>query len=65
NPPDYARTLDRNARYTAHGIAFLQTIPSRLVRDSDAVIAELLAAYAAAAQRPAPAGICHKRRAEH
>ncbi|MDQ3153306.1 MAG: hypothetical protein M3R63_16875 [Actinomycetota bacterium] len=42
---DYARTLDRNARYTAHEVSFLQTIPSRLTRDADAVLQELRDAY--------------------
>jgi hypothetical protein len=43
---DYARTLDRNARYSAHGIAYLQTIPSRLTGDRENVIVELQNAYA-------------------
>ncbi len=62
---DYARTLDRNARYSAHGIAYLQTLPSRLNRDADKVITELHDSYAAAARRPAPEGICWRSRPDH
>jgi hypothetical protein len=51
---DYSSTLDRNARYTAAGIVFLQTLPIRLRTQPDEVIAELRAAYAAAKQRPRP-----------
>jgi hypothetical protein len=51
---DYARTLARNARYTAAGIVLLQTLPARLRTEPDEVIAELQASYAAAASRPRP-----------
>lgn len=54
-PDDYARTLRRNSRYAEFGITFVQTIPSRLETDPDGVLAELRAAYAAAAARPRPA----------
>lgn len=50
----YADTLARNARYAAAGIVVLQTLPSRLRREPEAVMAELRAAYAAAARRPRP-----------
>lgn len=59
---DYVRTLDRNARYSAHGIPYLQTVPSRLTSEPEKVKAELLCSYAAAARRPAPAGICWQPR---
>lgn len=59
---DYARTLERNARYSAHGIAYLQTIPSRLTDDADNVISELHDSYAAAERRPLPDGICWQLR---
>lgn len=57
SPVDYDRTLRRDARYAAAGIAFLPTLPRRLVTEEAAVLDELEAAYAAAAQRPAPVGI--------
>lgn len=50
----YANTLARNARYAAAGIVVLQTLPSRIRREPEAVIAELRAAYAAAVRRPRP-----------
>lgn len=59
---EYARTLDRNARYSAHAIAYLQTIPSRLTRDAAKVITELWDTYAAAARRPVPGNICWRPR---
>ncbi|MQA15437.1 MAG: hypothetical protein GEV09_15075 [Pseudonocardiaceae bacterium] len=57
DPADYDRTLRRDARYAAAGIAFLPTLPSRLVTEFVAVVAELTAAYAAAARRPLPGGV--------
>lgn len=51
---DYARTLARNARYTAAGIVVLQTLPSRLRSEPDEVIAEIRASLAAAGARPRP-----------
>jgi hypothetical protein len=51
---DQARTYDRNNRYGAAGLIVVQTLPSRLLKEPDAVIAELKAAYAAAALRPRP-----------
>lgn len=54
SPEDYARTLQRDARYAAHGVSFLPTLPSRLHTAQRIVITELEAAYAAAARRPAP-----------
>lgn len=57
SPADYDRTLRRDARYAAAGIAFLPTLPRRLVTEEAAVLEELEAAYAAAARRPAPVGI--------
>lgn len=54
SPPDYARTLRRDARYAACGIAVLPTLPSRLVTEPRAVLAELRECYATAARRPAP-----------
>lgn len=56
-PADYDRTLRRDARYAAAGISFLPTLPSRLSSEPAAVVAELTAAYAAAARRSPPAGI--------
>jgi hypothetical protein len=50
----YARTLKRNARYAAAGIVLVQTLPNRLRTEPDAVAAELLAAYRAAANRTRP-----------
>jgi hypothetical protein len=52
---DFDRTLVRNGRYAAAGILVLQTLPSRLRTEPDAVIAELQAAHRAAAARPRPA----------
>ncbi|MFD9893929.1 hypothetical protein ACFWY9_31665 [Amycolatopsis sp. NPDC059027] len=54
DPEGYARTLARNGRYAAAGVLVLQTLPARLRTDTDAVIAELRAAYRAAAARPRP-----------
>ncbi|MFD8494148.1 hypothetical protein [Amycolatopsis sp. NPDC059657] len=51
---DFARTVARNARYAGAGVVFLQTLPARLRSNPDLVIAELRAAYAAAAARPRP-----------
>lgn len=50
----YARTLERNARYAAAGILVVQTLPTRLRNEPEAVVAELRAAYRAAAERPRP-----------
>jgi len=50
----YSNTLARNARYTAAGIAFLQTMPIQLRTEPDRVINDLRAAYAAAQRRPRP-----------
>jgi hypothetical protein len=51
---DYARTINRNARYAAEGIAVVQTLPNRLRIDPEGVAAELKAAYQAAARRAMP-----------
>lgn len=51
---DYARTIDRNARYAAAGVLVLQTLPNRLRRDPKSVADELVAAYRAAESRPRP-----------
>lgn len=50
----YANTLRRNTRYAGAGVLVVTTLPSRLLRDPVGVIAELEAAYAAAAARPRP-----------
>ncbi len=50
----YSDTLARNARYTAAGIMFLQTLPTHLRTEPDRVIADLRSAYAAAQRRPRP-----------
>jgi hypothetical protein len=52
---DYARTVDRNAKYAAAGVLVLQTHPNRLRTDPDSVAAELVAAHRAAESRPPPA----------
>ncbi len=52
--PGYTATLARNNRYTAAGVAFVQTVPSRLRREPGAVAGDLVAAYRAAAARPRP-----------
>ena len=51
----YARTIQRNTRYAAVGVAVVQTLPSRLERDPASVLTELNDAYQAAAARPRPA----------
>ncbi|WP_323808364.1 hypothetical protein [Prauserella endophytica] len=51
----YAKTLARNTRYAEVGVTVVQTLPSRLLNDPAAVVAELNAAYQAAAARPRPA----------
>lgn len=50
----FDRTLARNGRYAAAGVLVLQTLPSRLRTEPDKVVAELRAAYAAAAARIRP-----------
>lgn len=50
----YAATLARNARYAAAGIVVVQTLPSRIRNEPDAVIAELRDAFEAARRRPRP-----------
>jgi hypothetical protein len=50
---DYARTVARNSRYAAAGIPVVQTLPTRLRTEPEAVAAELTAAYRAAASRAA------------
>jgi hypothetical protein len=51
---DYARTLERNARYAAAGVVLVQTIPTRLRTEPDLVARELMAAHRAAAERARP-----------
>lgn len=51
---DYARTLARNTRYAAAGVIVVQTLPSRLRDEPEAVIRELWSAYEAARSRPRP-----------
>lgn len=51
---DYAKTVARNSRYAAAGVTVVQTLPTRLRTEPDAVAAELTAAYEAAASRPRP-----------
>ncbi|MFC3891864.1 hypothetical protein ACFOWZ_10260 [Lentzea rhizosphaerae] len=55
DPRDYERTLPRNIRYAAAGILVVQTLPTRLRDQPDAVAAELRNAHQAAAARPRPA----------
>lgn len=50
----YASTLARNARYAAAGIVVVQTLPSRIRNEPEAVIAELRNAFEAASRRPRP-----------
>ncbi len=57
-PADYDRTLRRHATMTGAGIIVLHTLPSRLIREPDAVLRELRAAYAQAARRPRPPITC-------
>ena len=57
---DYARTLHRNTAYAANGIAVVQTLPNRLRTEPDAVVAELRAAYQAAAGRTRPQVECNE-----
>jgi hypothetical protein len=54
----YAATLARNARYSAAGVVYLQTLPSRLRTEPHKVISELRDTYAAAAARPRPPVTC-------
>ncbi|WP_245757751.1 hypothetical protein [Amycolatopsis xylanica] len=54
DPTGYARTVRRNSRYAAAGILVLQTLPAQLRAAPDQVIAELRAAYRAAAATPRP-----------
>ena len=54
----FAATLARNARYTAAGIVFIQTLPTRLRTEPQKVIAELRDGYMAAKARPRPSVTC-------
>ena len=54
SPQQYARTLERHAGLTAHGVVVLHTLPTRIRRQPGQVLAELRAAYAHAAARPRP-----------
>ncbi|MGK3202538.1 hypothetical protein [Amycolatopsis sp. MEPSY49] len=60
NGDHYATTLARNARYSAAGIIYLQTLPSRLRTEPGRVITELCDSYAAACARPRPPVTCHR-----
>jgi hypothetical protein len=51
---EYARTLERNARYAAAGIVLVQTIPTRLRTEPDLVARKLVAAHRAAVARARP-----------
>jgi hypothetical protein len=51
---DYAKTVARNSRYATAGVVVVQTLPARLRSEPDAVAAELVAAYRAAASRTRP-----------
>ena len=51
---DYANTINRNTRYVAAGVTVLQTLPTRLRSEPDAIAAELTAAYRAAEARAMP-----------
>lgn len=51
---DYARTVDRNARYAAAGVLVLQTLPNRLRSEPESVAVELIAAHRAARASPRP-----------
>jgi hypothetical protein len=53
-PDSYAQTLRRNTKYAEYGIIVVQTLPSRILSDPAGVLAELEAAYRAAASRPRP-----------
>ncbi len=54
SPADYARTTAKAARLIAAGVVLLSTLPTRLSRDPDGVVAELRAVYQVAATRPRP-----------
>ncbi len=50
----YQRTVDRNTRYATSGIVVVQTLPSQLLNDPAAVVADLESAWRIAASRPRP-----------
>ncbi|PRX43551.1 hypothetical protein B0I33_1148 [Prauserella shujinwangii] len=54
NPNDYERTVRKHSRLTAAGVVVMHTLPTRLRRNPQGVIAELRAAYAQARSRPPP-----------
>ncbi|MPY99029.1 MAG: hypothetical protein GEU97_13705 [Actinophytocola sp.] len=60
----FQRTIARNTRYSTAGVVILQTLPSRLRKEPEAVCAELRAAYEAAAARPRPAVTFRPQRGE-
>jgi hypothetical protein len=60
--PGYASTLARNNRYAAAGVAFVQTVPSRLRSEPRVVAGELVLAYRSAAARPRPPVVLAGRR---
>jgi hypothetical protein len=51
SPSDFARTLQRNARYAAAGVPVLGVLPSDLVLRPSGVLHDVLAARAAAGER--------------
>jgi hypothetical protein len=52
SPDDWERTMDRHARFGAHGIVTLHVTPDKLRRDPARVIAAITDAYKAGAARP-------------
>jgi hypothetical protein len=54
NPESYAREITRTADMTAANVMVLPVLPTALHRDPAGSMATLVAAYAAAAQRPRP-----------
>jgi hypothetical protein len=54
SPGDYAHTMAQHSTLLANGVMTVHTVPSRLKKDRERVLAELCGAYIAASQRPRP-----------
>jgi hypothetical protein len=53
-PKDHARSVKRNSRLAAAGVVVVQTLPSSLRDEPDAVVRDLVSAYRHAQRRPRP-----------
>ena len=57
----YASTTKRNIRYAANGVLVVQILPSRLTKAPESVVADIKAAYCAAARQGRPSVVTRAR----